>query len=50
MGTCRQVDNKAYKHNVQVDVDISTARNRISGLKYMVSGVEFLDHHWHGIR
>ena len=50
MGTCRLVGNRAYKHDVQVDVDISTARNRISGLKCMVSGVEFLHNHWHGIR
>jgi hypothetical protein len=42
MGTCRLVGNRAYKHDVQVDVDISTARNRISGLEWMVQGLNFL--------
>jgi len=37
-GNCELVGNGAYKHNVQSDIDVGTARNRVSRLHNTVSG------------
>jgi hypothetical protein len=40
--TRKPTGNGAYKHNVQSDVDVGTARNGVSRLHRMVSGTVFM--------
>jgi hypothetical protein len=36
-GKCKLVGNRAYKHSIQIDIDVGTAGNRISRLHDIVS-------------